>query len=159
MIADQRGTEAFSFLHTFGEAPSVLLQLFERGLNSRHFQTRLRSDTGEIMNTGSSKSLGSRAWRDLYEAALFEVDKTRLPERMAQAEKAVVLRASNKTVSQPLLLLSCSARERLDRISHLPRKSVCSEAASRQSGGTPDSAKLYGLDRRGAYHTTVLAGF
>jgi len=45
------------------------------------------------MNTGSSKSLGSRAWRDLYEAALFEVDKTRLPERMAQAEKALALRA------------------------------------------------------------------
>jgi hypothetical protein len=45
------------------------------------------------MNTGSSKSLGTRAWRDLYKAALFEVDKTRLPERMAQAEKALALRA------------------------------------------------------------------
>ena len=45
------------------------------------------------MNTGSSISLNSRAWRDLYKAALFEVDKTRLPERMAKAEKAVVLRA------------------------------------------------------------------
>jgi|SRR5437762_12497233 len=29
----------------------------------------------------------------MHKAALFEVDKTRLPERMAQAEKAVVLRA------------------------------------------------------------------
>ena len=76
-----------------GEAPFVLLPLFERGLNSRHFQTRLRSDTGEIMNTGSSKSLGSRAWRDLYKAALFEVDKTRLPHRIAQAEEALVVRA------------------------------------------------------------------
>jgi hypothetical protein len=28
------------------------------------------------MNTGSSKSLDSRAWRELYKAALFEVDKT-----------------------------------------------------------------------------------
>ena len=45
------------------------------------------------MNTRSSISLNSRAWRDLYKAALFEVDKTRLPERMAQAEEAVVLRA------------------------------------------------------------------
>jgi hypothetical protein len=45
------------------------------------------------MNTGSSISLNGGAWRDLYKAALFEVDKTRLPERMAQAEKAVVLRA------------------------------------------------------------------
>ena len=44
------------------------------------------------MNTGSSKSLDS-AWRDLYKAALFEVDKTKLPERFSQAEKALVLRA------------------------------------------------------------------
>jgi hypothetical protein len=45
------------------------------------------------MNPGSSKSLGSRAWRDLYRAALFEVDKTRIPERIAQAEEALVVRA------------------------------------------------------------------
>ena len=45
------------------------------------------------MNTGSSKSLDSGAWRDLYKAALFEVDKTRLPDRIAQAEKALVARA------------------------------------------------------------------
>jgi hypothetical protein len=29
----------------------------------------------------------------LYKAALFEVDKTRLPDRIAQAEKALALRA------------------------------------------------------------------
>jgi hypothetical protein len=45
-----------------------------------------------IMNTGSSKSLDSGAWRDLYKAALFEVDNARLPERIAQAEKALALR-------------------------------------------------------------------
>ncbi len=45
------------------------------------------------MNTGSSISLSSRAWRDLYKAALFEVDKTRIPERIAQAEEALVVRA------------------------------------------------------------------
>jgi hypothetical protein len=45
------------------------------------------------MNTGSSKSLDSGAWRKLYTAALFEVDKTKLPERIAQAEKAFALRA------------------------------------------------------------------
>jgi hypothetical protein len=43
------------------------------------------------MNTGSSKSLDSGAWRDLYKAALFEVDNARLPERIAQAEKALAL--------------------------------------------------------------------
>ncbi len=45
------------------------------------------------MNTGSSISLNSRAWRDLYKAALFEVDKTRVPDRIAQAEEALALRA------------------------------------------------------------------
>jgi hypothetical protein len=37
--------------------------------------------------------MDSGAWRDLYKAALFEVDNTRLPERIAQAEKALALRA------------------------------------------------------------------
>lgn len=45
------------------------------------------------MNTGSSKCLDSGAWRGFYKAALFEVDKTRLPDRIAQAEKALALRA------------------------------------------------------------------
>src|SRR6266478_3687379 len=48
---------------------------------------------GGIMNTGISNSLDSRVWRGLYKAALFEVDKTRLPERIAQAEEALVVRA------------------------------------------------------------------
>jgi hypothetical protein len=45
------------------------------------------------MNTGSSESLDSRAWRGLYRAALFEIDEIKLPERIAQAEKAIALRA------------------------------------------------------------------
>ena len=45
------------------------------------------------MNTGSAKALDSAAWRKLYTAALFEVDKTRLPDRIARAEKALALRA------------------------------------------------------------------
>lgn len=45
------------------------------------------------MNTGSSKSLDSRAWRELYRAALFEIDETKRPESIAQAEKALALRA------------------------------------------------------------------
>jgi len=52
-----------------------------------------KAKQGEFMNTGSSKSLDRSAWRDLYKAALFEVDKTKLPERIAQAEKALALRA------------------------------------------------------------------
>ncbi len=45
------------------------------------------------MTKGSSKSLDSGAWRDLYKAALFEVDNARLPERIARAEEALVVRA------------------------------------------------------------------
>jgi hypothetical protein len=45
------------------------------------------------MNTGAAKSQDSAAWRKLYTAALFEVDKTRLPERIARAEEALVMRA------------------------------------------------------------------
>ena len=45
------------------------------------------------MSTGVSKSSDSRYWRQLYRAALYEVDKSKLPERIAEAEKAVVLRA------------------------------------------------------------------
>ena len=45
------------------------------------------------MNTGGSKSPDSAAWKDLYKAALFEVDKARLPDRIAEAEEALALRA------------------------------------------------------------------
>jgi hypothetical protein len=45
------------------------------------------------MSTGISKSPGSRYWRQLYRAALSEIDKNKLPERIAEAERAVVLRA------------------------------------------------------------------
>ena len=32
-------------------------------------------------------------WRELYKAALFETDKAKLPERIAEAETAIVARA------------------------------------------------------------------
>lgn len=35
----------------------------------------------------------SRNWRDLYTAALFETEKDRLPSRIADAEKAIQIRA------------------------------------------------------------------
>ena len=43
--------------------------------------------------TGTSKFQDSRYWRQLYRAALSEIDNSKLPERIAEAEKAVVLRA------------------------------------------------------------------
>jgi hypothetical protein len=54
----------------------------------QHAKTRRR-----IMSTGISKSPDSRYWRQLYRAALSEIDKSKLPERIAEAERAVVLRA------------------------------------------------------------------
>jgi hypothetical protein len=45
------------------------------------------------MNTASAKSLDSGAWRGLYTTALFELDKTKLPDRITQAEKALAIRA------------------------------------------------------------------
>jgi hypothetical protein len=45
------------------------------------------------MSIGISKSPDSRYWKELYRAALSEIDKSKLPHRIADAEKAVVLRA------------------------------------------------------------------
>ena len=45
------------------------------------------------MSTGICKSPNSRYWRALYKAALSEIGKSELPERIAEAEKVVVLRA------------------------------------------------------------------
>ena len=45
------------------------------------------------MSTGICKSPDSRYWRALYKAAVSRIDMSKLPERMAEAEKAVVLRA------------------------------------------------------------------
>jgi hypothetical protein len=46
-----------------------------------------------FMSTGISNSPDSRYWRQLYRAALFEIEESKLPARIAEAEKAVVLRA------------------------------------------------------------------
>jgi len=45
------------------------------------------------MTTAISQSPDSRYWRQLYKAALSEIDQSKLPQRIADAEKAVVLRA------------------------------------------------------------------
>jgi len=44
------------------------------------------------MSTGISNSPGSRYWRQLYRAALFEIEESKLPARLAEAKKAVVRR-------------------------------------------------------------------
>ncbi|MGA8500020.1 MAG: hypothetical protein WB683_00590 [Candidatus Sulfotelmatobacter sp.] len=61
-------------------------------LKPQHFASmRKRGDA--LLSTGISKSPDSRYWRQLYRAALSEIDKSKLPERIAEVEKAVVLRA------------------------------------------------------------------
>ncbi len=40
-----------------------------------------------------SQEFELRSWKRLYTAALFEVDSAKLPERIAEAEAALVLRA------------------------------------------------------------------
>jgi hypothetical protein len=41
----------------------------------------------------SSSSNGVQDWRELYVAALFETDQQKLPSRIAEAERALMMRA------------------------------------------------------------------
>jgi hypothetical protein len=45
------------------------------------------------MNTGTCKGLDAQSWKDLYQIAMCESDVNKLPERIADAEAALVLRA------------------------------------------------------------------
>ena len=45
------------------------------------------------MRTGFPASPVSKGWKELYRAALFETDKSKVSERIAQAEWALSLRA------------------------------------------------------------------
>jgi hypothetical protein len=45
------------------------------------------------MNTALRKDLEANSWKDLYHAAIYEPDLNQLPERIAAAEAALVLRA------------------------------------------------------------------
>jgi hypothetical protein len=43
--------------------------------------------------SSSSSSNGVQKWRKLYVAALFETDQQKLPSRIAEAERALMMRA------------------------------------------------------------------
>jgi hypothetical protein len=45
------------------------------------------------MNDAVAPSPNARVWRELYKAALFEVDKSKMLQRIAEAKRALVLRA------------------------------------------------------------------
>jgi hypothetical protein len=45
------------------------------------------------MNTGVCKGLDAQSWKDLYHAVMCESDVNKLPERIAEAETALAMRA------------------------------------------------------------------
>jgi hypothetical protein len=45
------------------------------------------------MNTGVCKGLDAQTWKDLYQVAIHESDLNKLPERITDAETALVMRA------------------------------------------------------------------
>jgi hypothetical protein len=45
------------------------------------------------MNTSISRLPYKRVWQQFYEAALFELDANKVPDRIAEAEAALVTRA------------------------------------------------------------------
>jgi hypothetical protein len=48
----------------------------------------------KFMNQGATVSSPAMInWRELYKAALFETNRSKLPERIADAERAIVMRA------------------------------------------------------------------
>jgi hypothetical protein len=44
-------------------------------------------------SSATASSLSLSTWRELYKAALFEKNREKLPDRIAEAEKAIVARA------------------------------------------------------------------
>ena len=44
------------------------------------------------MNTSTSRIAPGLAWHVLYHAALFETDRTKVPQRIEDAEKAILFR-------------------------------------------------------------------
>jgi hypothetical protein len=62
------------------------------GLETAIFRQHAKTRRG-IMRTGISKSPDSRYWRQLYRSALFQIEESELPARIAEGERPVVLRA------------------------------------------------------------------
>jgi hypothetical protein len=50
-------------------------------------------DLEVLMTHSIGPALSSRNWKELYTAALFENDNGRVPERIAEAERAIIDRA------------------------------------------------------------------
>ena len=59
------------------------------GASNRHSCNQVRS----AKNDSPSASMSVHNWRELYIAALFETDMLKLPSRVAEAERAAIVRA------------------------------------------------------------------
>lgn len=93
----------------------------------------------------NSEQLPERSWRDLYLAALFEADSSKLPERIAEAECALSLRdralwysGGDHDKEKHALIGAMRALEALRNIHQCPRPMP----SSRSHGAEADSSVL-----------------
>ena len=91
------------------------------------------------MNTGTCKGLDAQSWKDLYRAAMGESDLDKLPERIADAETALVMRTRQ---------LSCTSGDKFEEkdslddalcILHALRSSLKRRPSAIPSTGSLDS--------------------
>jgi len=76
------------------------------------------------MNTATCKGLYTDSWKDLYQAAIRESDLTKLPERIADAETALVTRARDLLYTSGDKIEGEESLDDAMRILHAPRNSL-----------------------------------
>jgi hypothetical protein len=67
----------------------------------------LSAEDGTMRHSSLSESERTRNWKELYIAALFESDKTIIPEKISEAQRAIRLRR-RQLLEEP----GCDAQER-----------------------------------------------
>jgi hypothetical protein len=82
------------FYFQFHPTVFTVLQLLHKSITVFifNFCSKIATFFEVPMTTQSPQTLVCN-WRDLYTAALFETDRSRVPNRIADAEKAIVARA------------------------------------------------------------------
>jgi len=72
---------------------SVALCLITLLSSTRNGGAYVEARVGGTMNTAVCKDLNDGSWKDLYQSALFETDLSKLAERIAAAEAALIVRS------------------------------------------------------------------
>ena len=85
------------------------------------------------MSTGFAASPIIKNWKELYKAALFETDKSKMPERIAQAEWALVLRTRELFHAGIEHLREREAVDAALHALHILRGATISEEAKKES--------------------------